>query len=117
MKSVTTETQVACYKQGSSVSYDTALQAKLHCNIYIYNISTHSLSLSHTALFFSLWHILTIIQLPVLVGLSNTGEVLQHVLNGELHSDSRPRVAAVYQALKVLVLPNELVLHGVPHDL
>lgn len=57
------------------------------------------------------------IQLPVLVGLSDTGEVLQHVLNGELHGDSRPRVAAVYQALKVLVLPNELILHGVPNNL
>lgn len=51
------------------------------------------------------------------MGLSDTGEVLQHVLNGELHGNSRPGVAAVYQALKVLVLPNELVLHGVPHHL
>ncbi len=116
MKSVTTQTQVACYKQGSCVNYGT-LQANLHSNIYIYTQYKHSFSFSHTALFFSLWHNVTIIQLSVLVRLSDTGKVLQHVSNGELHSDSRPRVAAVYQALKVLVLPNELVLHDVPHDL
>ncbi len=95
---------MAHYKQTCTVIY---------IYIYTHNISTHSLSLTQHFSF----HSGTILQLPVLVRLSDTGKVLQHVSNGELHSDSRPRVAAVYQALKVLVLPNELVLHDVPHDL
>lgn len=49
--------------------------------------------------------------------LSNAGEELQHVLDGELHGDSRSRVASAYQTFKVLVLPDELILHGVPHHL
>lgn len=49
--------------------------------------------------------------------LSNAGEVLQHVLDGELHGDSRSRVASADQIFKVLVLTDELVLHGVPHNL
>lgn len=49
--------------------------------------------------------------------LSDAGEVLQHVLDGELHGDSRSRVASADQIFKVLVLTDELVLHGVPHHL
>lgn len=49
--------------------------------------------------------------------LSDAGEVLQHVLDGELHGDPRPRIASADQVLKVLVLTDELVLHGVPHHL
>lgn len=52
-----------------------------------------------------------------LVGMSNAGEVLQHVLDGELHSDSRSGVASADQVFKVLILTNELVLHRVPHHL
>lgn len=51
------------------------------------------------------------------MGLRNAGEILQHVLDGKLHGDSRSRVAPANQVLKVLVLPDELVLHGVPHHL
>lgn len=49
--------------------------------------------------------------------LSDAGEVLQHVLDGKLHGDSRSGVASADQILKVLVLTDELVLHGVPHHL
>lgn len=49
--------------------------------------------------------------------LSNAGEVLQHVLDCKLHSDPRARVAPAYEIFKVLVLTDELVLHGVPHHL
>lgn len=52
-----------------------------------------------------------------LMGLCNAGEVLQHVLDGELHGDSRSRVTPANQIFKVLVLSDELVLHGVPHHL
>ena len=51
------------------------------------------------------------------MGLSNAGEVLQHVLYGKLHGDSRSRIASTNQIFKVLVLPDELILHGVPHHL
>lgn len=51
------------------------------------------------------------------MGLSDTGEVLQHVLNGKVHGNARARIAAVYQPFKVLILPDELILHGVPHHL
>lgn len=51
------------------------------------------------------------------MGLCNAGEVFQHVLDGELHGDSRSRVAPANQIFKVLVLTDELVLHGVPHHL
>lgn len=51
------------------------------------------------------------------MGLCNAGEVLQHVLDGELHGDSRSRVTPADQVFKVLVLTDELVLHGVPHYL
>lgn len=51
------------------------------------------------------------------MGLCNAGEVLQHVLDGELHGDSRSRVTPANQIFKVLVLTDELVLHGVPHHL
>lgn len=49
--------------------------------------------------------------------LSDAGEVLQHVLDGKLHGDSRSGVASADQVLKVLVLTDKLVLHGVPHHL
>lgn len=49
--------------------------------------------------------------------LSDAGEILQHVLDGELHSNSRSRITSAYQPFKVLVLPDKLVLHGVPHHL
>lgn len=49
--------------------------------------------------------------------LSNAGKVLQHVLDGKVHGDSRSRVASADQIFKVLVLTDELVLHGVPHHL
>lgn len=49
--------------------------------------------------------------------LSNAGEILQHILDGKLHGDSRSRVASADQIFKVLVLTDELVLHGVPHHL
>lgn len=49
--------------------------------------------------------------------LSDAGEVLQHVLDGKLHGDSRSGVASADQIFKVLVLTDELVLHGVPHHL
>ena len=49
--------------------------------------------------------------------LGNAGEVLQHVPDGEVHGDARPRVAAANQTLEVLVLADELVLHRVPHHL
>lgn len=52
-----------------------------------------------------------------LMGLCDAGEVLQHVLDGEVHGDSRSRVTPANQIFKVLVLPDELVLHGVPHHL
>lgn len=52
-----------------------------------------------------------------LMGLCNAGEVLQHVLDGKLHGDSRSRVTPANQIFKVLVLTDELVLHGVPHHL
>ena len=52
-----------------------------------------------------------------LVGLGDAGEVLQHVLNGEVHGYSRAGVAAANQPFKVLVLTDELILHGVPHHL
>lgn len=51
------------------------------------------------------------------MGLCNAGEILQHVLDGKLHCDSRSRVASANQIFKVLVLTDELVLHGVPHHL
>lgn len=49
--------------------------------------------------------------------LSNAGEVLQHILDGEFHGDPRSRVASADQILKVLVLTDELILHGMPHHL
>lgn len=49
--------------------------------------------------------------------MSNAGEILQHVLDGELHGDSRSGVASADQVFKVLVLTDELVLHRVPHHL
>lgn len=49
--------------------------------------------------------------------LSDAGEIFQHVLDGELHGDSRSRVTPADQTLKVLVLTDKLVLHGVPHHL
>lgn len=49
--------------------------------------------------------------------MSNAGEILQHVLDGKLHSDSRSGVASADQVFKVLILTNEFVLHGVPHHL
>lgn len=52
-----------------------------------------------------------------LMRLSNAGEVLQHVLDCKLHGDPRARIASAYEVLKVLVLTDELVLHGVPHHL
>lgn len=51
------------------------------------------------------------------MGLCNAGEVLQHVLDGKLHGDSRSRVTPADQTFKVLVLTDEFVLHGVPHHL
>lgn len=51
------------------------------------------------------------------MGLRNAGEILQHVLDGKLHGDARSRVASANQIFKVLVLTDELVLHGVPHHL
>lgn len=51
------------------------------------------------------------------MGLGDTGEVLQHVVYGEVHGDARAGIAAVDQPLKVLILADELVLHGVPHHL
>lgn len=52
-----------------------------------------------------------------LVRMSNAGEILQHVLDGKLHGDSRSGVASADQVFKVLVLTDELVLHRVPHHL
>lgn len=49
--------------------------------------------------------------------LSNAGEVFQHVPDGKLHGDSRSWVASADQVFKVLVLTDELILHGVPHHL
>lgn len=49
--------------------------------------------------------------------LSNARKVLQHVLDGKLHGNPRSRIASAYQIFKVLVLTDELVLHGVPHHL
>lgn len=52
-----------------------------------------------------------------LVRLCNAGAIIQNVLNSEFHCDSRPRIAASYQTLEVLVLAYKFVLHGVPHHL
>lgn len=49
--------------------------------------------------------------------LGNAREVLQHVLYGKLHGYTRSRIAPANQIFKVLVLPYELILHGVPHHL
>lgn len=49
--------------------------------------------------------------------MSDAGEILQHVLDGELHSDARSGVASADQVFKVLVLTDEFVLHRVPHHL
>lgn len=48
---------------------------------------------------------------------SDAGEILQHVLDGELHGDSRSGVASADQVFKVLVLTDKLILHRVPHHL
>lgn len=52
-----------------------------------------------------------------LVGLCDAGAVIQNVLNGEFHRNSRSRVTARYQPLEVLVLAYKFILHGVPHHL
>lgn len=51
------------------------------------------------------------------MGLGNAGEILQHVLDGELHGDPRTRITPPYQTFKVLILTDKLILHGVPHHL
>lgn len=52
-----------------------------------------------------------------LMRLSDAGEILQHVLNGELHGDAGSGVTPANQIFKVLVLTDEFVLHGVPDHL
>lgn len=87
----------------------------MHCISFcdvntVVNPSTVSLTHTHTRLFLCDF-------ILVLVGLGDTGEILQHVLYGEVHGDAWAGIAAVYQPLKVLILPDELVLHWVPHHL
>lgn len=49
--------------------------------------------------------------------LCDAREILQHVLNSEFHCNSRARITTADQIFEVLVLADELVLHGVPHHL
>ena len=43
----------------------------------------------------------------------NIREILQDVGHGEVQGDLSPRVAPLQQVLYVLVLPDELLLHGI----
>ena len=44
-------------------------------------------------------------------------EVLEDVADGKVQADLGAGVAALQQVLDILVLPDELLLHGSPHNL